>query len=99
MKHHPSAGHRLQALASRGLPSIPRRVLLARTSLMARHCVFSIAGFWCAGPELRLTSFEAFVTYLIDAIAGYLSAPVSELNRAHPEPGTAASQKPPQSND
>jgi AcrR family transcriptional regulator len=85
-KHHPAAGQRLQLLTSKGLPMIPCQLLLTRTSLMARHCVVSIAGFWRAGADRHVVSFEAFVSDLIDAIAGYLSAPVSEATRRlHPE--------------
>lgn len=80
-KHHQSAGTRLHDIAVKGLPHVPPLVLLSRSRQMARHSVFSVAGF-LRGTATVPAEFGAFVNDLIDATAGYLAAPQSEQTLA-----------------
>lgn len=76
-KHHQAASDRLHRMTTQGVPHVPSHVLLTRSGQMARHAVISMAGYLRGGAGHANVGFDGFVSDLIDATAGYLSAPVS----------------------
>jgi AcrR family transcriptional regulator len=77
-KHTQGASARWGVMATKSLPEVPRGILMTRSLLMARHAVTSLAAYskvgWGADDYL---AFDAYLSDMIDAVAGYLAAPVS----------------------
>jgi AcrR family transcriptional regulator len=77
-KHTQGATARWAAVATKSLPDLPRGILLSRSLLMARNAVISLAAYSKVGWGLDdYLGFDAYLNDMIDAVAGYLSAPVS----------------------
>jgi AcrR family transcriptional regulator len=78
-KHTQGASVRWGVLATKSLPDIPHGILMTRSLLMARHAVLSLAAYSKVGWRVDdYLPFDAYLSDMIDAVAGYLSAPVSE---------------------
>jgi AcrR family transcriptional regulator len=82
LRKHQAAEARWIAMSSRALPNIPRRVLWTRLLLMGRHVVISLAVYQRRGLGVAEVGFEAYLSDMVDAVAGYLSAPPSERTLA-----------------
>jgi AcrR family transcriptional regulator len=82
LRKHQAADARWIAMASRALPHIARRVLWTRLFLMGRHVVISLAVYQRRGLGVAEVGFEAYLSDMVDAVAGYLSAPTSERTLA-----------------
>jgi AcrR family transcriptional regulator len=82
LRKHQSADARWIGVASRALPSMPRRVLWTRLFLMGRHVVISLAVYQRRGLGVAEVGFEAYLSDMVDAVAGYLSAVPSERTLA-----------------
>jgi AcrR family transcriptional regulator len=86
-KHMQGGTARWAVMATKSLPCVPHGILMTRSLLMARHAVLSLAAYskvgWHVDDHL---AFDAYLSDMIDAAAGYLSAPVSartlELTRS-----------------
>ena len=76
-KYHAEYG-RWVTLATSVLPHMPRRLLYLRLFLMVRHVVISLAVYQRRGLGVDDMGFEAYLSDMADAVAGYLSAVVSE---------------------
>jgi AcrR family transcriptional regulator len=91
LRKHQAADARWIGVAQRALPSLPRRVLWTRLFLMGRHVVISLAVYQRRGLVIADVTFEAYLSDMVDAVAGYISAPPSErtlaLLRARDEEG------------
>ena len=89
MRKHQSADGRWIAVASAVLPQIPRRLLWTRLFLMGRHVVISLAVYRRRGLVIDDVGFEAYLSDMIDSVAGYIAAVSSarslELARARDE--------------
>jgi AcrR family transcriptional regulator len=78
-KHTQGGSARWGVMAIKSLPGIPHGVLMTRSLLMARHAVMSLAAYAKAGWRLNdYLAFDAYLSDMIDGVAGYLAAPVSE---------------------
>lgn len=82
LRKHQAAEERWISVASRALPQLPRRVLWTRLFLMGRHVVISLAVYQRRGLGVAEVGFEAYLSDMVDAVAGYLSAPPSERTLA-----------------
>jgi AcrR family transcriptional regulator len=82
LRKHQAADARWIAMASRALPNLPRRVLWTRLFLMGRHVVISLAVYQRRGLGVAEVGFEAYLSDMVDAVAGYLSALPSEQTLA-----------------
>ena len=78
LRRYEAGDARWMAVASAALPHIPRRILETRRFLMGRHVVVSLAAFQRRGLGTGDVGFEAYLSDMMDAVAGYLSAPPSE---------------------
>lgn len=91
LRKHQAADARWVAVAQRAFPTMPRRVLWTRLFLMGRHVVISLAVYQRRGLGIADVGFDAYLSDMIDAVAGYLSATPSErtlaLVRARDESG------------
>lgn len=72
-KHDVGVG-RWVAMAYKLLPDLPRRLLGTRLFLMARHVVVSLAVYHRRGLAVDDGGFEAYLSDMVDAVAGYISA-------------------------
>ena len=78
-KHMQGASVRWGVMATKSLPEVPHGILMTRSLLMARHAVMSLAAYNKAGWHVDdYLAFDAYLSDMIDAAAGYLSASVSE---------------------
>lgn len=78
LRRHQAAEGRWGALLVKALPSIPRSLVWTRMFLMARHVVTSLAIYHRRGLETSdEVSLEAYLSDMIDAVAGYMAAPPS----------------------
>jgi AcrR family transcriptional regulator len=80
-KYHAEYG-RWTAMATRILPHVPRRILYMRLFLMVRHVVISLAVYQRRGLGVDDVGFEAYLSDMADAVAGYVAADVSERTAA-----------------
>ncbi len=78
LRKHQAADARWVSMASRALPHMPRRILWTRLLLMGRHVVISLASYQRRGLGIDDVGFEAYLSDMIDAVAGYLAAQPSE---------------------
>jgi AcrR family transcriptional regulator len=78
LRKHQAGETRLTALVSTALPSIPRSLVWTRLLLMGRHVVISLAVYQRRGLVVDNVGFEAYLSDMVDAVAGYLSAPPSQ---------------------
>ena len=94
LRKHEAADNRWIVLAHKLLPNLPRRLLWMRMFLMGRHVVISLAVYQRRGLVTQAVGFEAYMSDMVDAVAGYLSAPPSErtlaLSKAARDEFTAA---------
>ena len=82
LRKHEAADSRWIELAQRLLPNIPRRVLLTRLFLMGRHVVISLAVYQRRGLGADGVGFDAYLSDMVDAVAGYIGATPSERTLA-----------------
>jgi AcrR family transcriptional regulator len=82
LRKHEAADGRWLSLASKLLPGLPRRVLWTRMFLMGRHVVISLAVYQRRGLAIDEVGFEAYLSDMVDAVAGYISAAPSERTLA-----------------
>lgn len=89
LRKYESADSRWMAMASAALPQIPRRILWTRLFLMGRHVVVSLAVYRRRRLGVDDVGFDAYLSDMVDAVAGYLAAAPSErtlsLTRARDE--------------
>jgi AcrR family transcriptional regulator len=78
LRRYESAETRWMAIASAALPFLPRRILEMRRFLMGRHVVVSLAAFQRRGMGTASPVYAAYLSDMVDAVAGYISAPPSE---------------------
>lgn len=78
MRKHQAADGRWVKKASEVLPHIPRRLLWTRLFLMGRHVVISLAVYQRRGLVVDEVGFEAYLSDMIDAVAGYIAASPSQ---------------------
>jgi AcrR family transcriptional regulator len=77
-KHQQAATARWVTMATKTLPNIPARFLFNRSVLMGRHVVISMAAYLKGGWGIEAVGFDAYLNDMIDAVAAYVAAPVSE---------------------
>jgi AcrR family transcriptional regulator len=82
LRKHQAAETRWIEFAQRAMPQLPRRVLFTRLFLMGRHVVISLAVYQRRGLGVDDVGFEAYLSDMIDAVAGYISAVPSERTLA-----------------
>jgi AcrR family transcriptional regulator len=82
LRKHEAAETRWIEFAQRAMPHMPRRVLFTRLFLMGRHVVISLAVYQRRGLGVDDVGFEAYLSDMIDAVAGYISAAPSERTLA-----------------
>jgi AcrR family transcriptional regulator len=82
LRKYQAADARWIAMTARALPQIPRRVLWTRLFLMGRHVVISLAVYQRRGLVIDDIGFEAYLSDMIDAVAGYMAAPLSAQTAA-----------------
>lgn len=94
LRKHQAGEQRLTALFTAALPGIPRSLIWTRILLMGRHVVISLAVYQRRGLVVDDVGFEAYLSDMIDAVAGYLAAPPSartlQLAKQRDERGPAA---------
>jgi AcrR family transcriptional regulator len=83
-KHNQAATMRWVAVASKALPNIPRHILRMRSLLMARHALMAMTLYLRRGLGLEEVNFEGYLSDMIDSVAGYVTAPVSERTLSFP---------------
>lgn len=77
LRKHQAGETRWASLFTAAMPGIPRSLLWTRLLLMGRHVVISLAIYQRRGLVVDDVGFEAYLSDMIDAVAGYLSAPPS----------------------
>ena len=82
LRRHQAGDARWFAHAFKALPGIPRSLVGTRLFLMARHVVTSLAVFHRRGLETDAVGLEAYLSDMIDAVAGYLGAAPSAATLA-----------------
>jgi AcrR family transcriptional regulator len=82
MRKYEAADSRWIALARVALPELPLPILWTRMALMGRHVVVSLAVYQRRGLPIDAVGFEAYLSDMVDAVAGYLAAPPSEQTLA-----------------
>jgi AcrR family transcriptional regulator len=82
LRKHEAAETRWIEFAQRAMPQMPRRVLFTRLFLMGRHVVISLAVYQRRGLGVDDVGFEAYLSDMVDAVAGYISAQPSERTLA-----------------
>lgn len=82
LRKHQAAEARWSNLVARALPHIPRRALYTRLFSMGRHVVISLAVFRRRGFEVDADFYEVYLSDMVDAVAGFLSAQPSEHTMA-----------------
>ena len=82
LRKHQAGDSRWAAMFTAALPGIPRSLLWTRLLLMARHVVISLAIYQRRGLVVDDVTFEAYLSDMVDAVAGYLSAPPSSRTLA-----------------
>lgn len=93
-KHNQAATLRWVAVASKAQPNIPRHILRMRSLLMTRHALMAMTLYLRRGLGLEEVNFESYLSDMIDCVAGYVTAPVSERtlslprSRTEPDPRT-----------
>jgi AcrR family transcriptional regulator len=99
MRKHQAADARWVAVAAAALPEIPKRLLWTRLFLMGRHVVISLAVYRRRGLVVDDVGFEAYLSDMIDSVAGYISAEPSQrsldLARARDEHEAELNRAPP----
>jgi AcrR family transcriptional regulator len=78
LRKHQAGDARWTAMVAAALPSIPRSLVWTRLLLMGRHVVISLAVYQRRGLVVDNVGFEAYLSDMVDAVAGYLSAPPSQ---------------------
>jgi AcrR family transcriptional regulator len=78
LRKYESADSRWLGVAIAALPHLPRRILEMRRYLMGRHVVVSLAAFQRRGLGTASPVYAAYLSDMVDAVAGYLSAVPSE---------------------
>jgi AcrR family transcriptional regulator len=74
LRKHQAGDARWTAMVAAALPGIPRSLVWTRLLLMGRHVVISLAVYQRRGLVVDDVGFEAYLSDMIDAVAGYLSA-------------------------
>jgi AcrR family transcriptional regulator len=103
LRKHQAADGRWVAMAARALPHMPRRILWTRLLLMGRHVVISLAVYQRRGLGTDEVGFEAYLSDMLDAVAGYIAATPSDrtlaLTKATDEQSARAAAPPAQANN
>ena len=82
LRKHQAGETRWGSMVIAAQPGIPRSLIWTRLLLMARHVVISLAVYQRRGLVVDDVGFEAYLSDMVDAVAGYLSAPPSSRTLA-----------------
>jgi AcrR family transcriptional regulator len=82
LRKYEAADTRWMLVAVAALPQLPRRVLEMRRFLMGRHVVVSLAALQRRGLGASSAGFAAYLSDMMDAVAGYIVATPSERTLA-----------------
>ena len=77
LRKHQAGDARWASMFAAAMTGTPRSLVWTRLLLMARHVVISLAIYQRRGLDADDVGFEAYLSDMIDAVAGYLSAPPS----------------------